>query len=299
MEQLRICTAYCMLDENMSLAISLMQFSFLPGFIETENGEPKKAHWLGSKPPATSQQGTRQAGPKGGPSRPSDTHAYRDLASITLGEVKDAYHFFEAQLIPSPFPEWIGTNTFCMFDLKQRRDEYRPAAIFGRVRTCHPSDGYVNNVQVMELLFPRKEGGPDIVLLRNEDIDASKPVQSYGLRVRLLASPDEVADFSSAEDLFLEQGLIPEYSTDYIDLLSLREQDRDAYPWFYVIGSRWFASIPESVKPEIRESLKSLVRWNKHVYNFTEHFLTTPEKPADAVKIIAFIFERICQQAIK
>jgi hypothetical protein len=173
---------------------------------------------------------------------------------------------------------------------------------------------------VIELLFPRRDGAPDSVLLRTEDINASRPVQSYGLRVRFLASPEELEEFRPAEHLFLEQGLIPEFSADYIDLLHLREQDRDAHPWFYVVGSRWFASIPESVKPEVRESLKDLVTWDKQVfnyhprslepeirnlnwelkfsYNFTEHFLTSPETPADTIKILFASFEKMLQQPI-
>lgn len=299
----------------MFLATSLQRQSLLPAFLETQNGESKKAHWVGNKPPSVKQQGPGPGGPPGRlPKR-----SYRDLTSITLGEVQAAYKLFESQLISSPYPGWVGSNLFCVFDLKQSQEEYRPAAIFGRVRTCHPSDGYIHNIQMLELLFPRKEGAPDVVLVHREDIDTEKPVQSYGLRVRLLAAPDEVDDFSAAENLFFEHGLILEHSTDYIDLLHLREQDQDLYPWFYIIGSRWFASIPESVKPEIRESLKNLVRWHKHVfnyhprslepeirtlnwelefsYNFTEHFLTTPEKPADAVKIITSTFESMFEQS--
>ncbi len=243
------------------------------------------------------------------PTPPSEPGGYRDLASIPLSEVQEAYGFLENQLLPSPLPAWIGTNMFCVFDLRQKADEYRPPAIFGRVRTCHPSDGYLHNIQVLELLFPHRDRTPDILLLRNEDIDPSRPVRSYGLRVRFLASPEELEDFKPHERQFLEQGLIPEFSTEFIDLLHLREPDRGTYPWFYVVGSRWFASIPESVKPEIRESLKKLVGWNTQVfnyhprsldpairtlnwelefsYNFTEHFLIAPETPMDAIRILA------------
>jgi len=307
-------------NEDMYFATALTRLSSLLHFIETDNGEPKKAHWVGNKPSSRYQQERNERAQEGPPQRPPETPGYRDLASITLGEVQAAYDFFENQLLPSPFPAWVATNMFSLFELIQIQDQYRPAAIFGRVRTSYPTDGYIDNIRVIELLFPRRDGAPDTVLLHNEDIDASRPVQSYGLRVRFLASPEELDDFKPSERLFLEQGLIPEFSADYIDLLHLREQDRDAYPWFYVVGSRWFASIPESVKPEISESLKSLVSWNKQIfnyhprrlepeirtlnwelefsYNFTDHFLASPETPADTVKILAASFEKLLQLPI-
>lgn len=308
------CSFLLYLNKDMSFAVALPRLSSLPRFIEANNGEPKKAHWVGNKPSPRPQQ---EAGQKGTLPRPPETRGYRDLSSITLGEVQVVYNFFENQLLPSPFPAWVATNMFSLFEIIPRQDEYRPAAIFGRVRTSYPSDGYIDNIRVIELLFPRKDEAPDIVLLHNEDIEPSKPVQSYGLRVRILASPEELEEFKPSEYLFLEQGLIPEFSADYIDLLHLREHDRNTYPWFYVIGSRWFASIPESVKPEIRDSLKSLVTWNKQVfnyhprslepeirtlnwelefsYNFTYHFLTSPETPVDTVNILAASFEKLLQ----
>lgn len=304
----------------MSFAAVLRRLPSLPSFLETDNGEQKKAHWVGNKSPSGYQQESNAGKQKGAPSGPPETRGYRDLASITLGEVQEAYNFFQDQLLPSPFPTWIGANLFCVFDLEQRPDAYRPPAIFGRVKACHPSDGYLHNIQVMELHFPRAQAAPDLILLHRGDIDANQPVQSYGLRVRFLASPEELEDFKPSERLFLEQGLIPEFSADYMDLLHLREQDRDAYPWFYVVGSRWFASIPESVKPEIRATLKDLVAWNKQVFNyhprslepdirtlnwelefsydFTEHFLISPETPADTVKILVAKVNRMFEQSI-
>ncbi|MEW6402713.1 MAG: hypothetical protein AB1649_13005 [Chloroflexota bacterium] len=305
---------------NISFPLSLRQFSLLPHFLERDNGESKKAHWVGNKPPAQPEQERNQRGQPVPPGKSAEPRAYRDLASITLGEVQAAYDFFEKQLLPSPFPGWVGTNMFSMFSLKQRSAAFRPPAIFGRVRTCHPSDGYLPNVQVTELLFPHKDASPDLILLYNEDINPSQPVQSYGLRVMFLASPEELEEFKPSENLFLAQGLIPQFSANYIELLHLREQDQETYPWFYVVGSRWLTSIPESVKPEVRETLKSLVAWHKQVfnyhprsltpeirtlnwelefsYNFTEHFLTTPETPADTVKILATAVNRILHKPI-
>jgi len=283
-----------------------------------DTGEPKKAHWVGSRQTSGDQQAGRAGGQQGSPPQPPGPHGYRELASITLGEVQAVLDLFENQLVPSPYPAWITANMFSIFGIQPIEGQYRPAALFGRVRTAYPGDGYIDNIQVIELLLPRPQAAPDVVLLHGAEIDARRPVQSYGMRVRFLTSPEELEEFKPAERLFLEQGLIPEFSADFLDLLHLREQDRAALPWFYVAGSRWFASIPESVKPEVRESLKKLLAWKKNLFNyhprnlqpeirtlnwelelsyaFTEHFLIAPETPVDAVRILASSFEKLLQQ---
>src|SRR6185503_18086090 len=145
-----------------------------------------------------------------------------------------------------------------------------PPAIFGRVKTCYPSDGYIQNIQEMEIHFPQKDGAPDVVLLHADEIihDPHKPVQSYCVRVKFLAAPEDMADFDGYENLFLEQGFLPEFESGYIDLLELSEQNHSTLPWFYIISSRWFASIPESLQPEIRSALQNLIRWNKLIFNY-------------------------------
>jgi hypothetical protein len=209
-----------------------------------------------------------------------------------------------------------------MLELVRRRDG-RPPVVFGRVKTCYPSDGYIHNIQDMELYFPNKNGKPETVALRAEDIllDPAKPVQSYCVRVKFLASPDDMADFHQNEDLFLEKGFIPEFTTGYLDLLDMNEHNHAAYPSLYVIGSRWLASIPDSLQPEIRERLKSLIQWNKLIFNyhperlpaeirslnrelgykagFTDIFLIEPEDPQQTVKILQSTFEKLFQQPIK
>jgi hypothetical protein len=119
----------------------------------------------------------------------------------------------------------------------------------------------------------------------------------------------------------LEKGFIPEFTPGYIDLLDMQEQDHAGYPWLYVIGSRWLATIPESVRPEIRERLKSLIQWNKLIFNyhperlsgeirslnrelgykagFTDIFLIEPEDPQQTAKIIQSTFEKLFQQPMK
>ena len=307
----------------MSLETILKRSLFSLAFIQTGNDEPRKPHWVGDKPSTPTQQGQTPGGKRGeGPKPGPDTRGYRDLASLTLGEVNHAYHFFKSQLLPSPYESWLATNSFCTLELVRKRDG-RPPVVFGRVKTCYPSDGYIHNIQDMELYFPNKDRKPDTVLLRAEDIllDRAKPVQSYCLRVKFFASPEDMVDFDQFENLFLDKGFIPEFTTGYIDLLDMTEHDHAAYPWLYVIGSRWLASIPESVQPEIREKLKSLIQWNRLIFNyhperlpteirslnrelgykvgFTDIFLIEPETPQQTIKIVQSTFEKIFQQPIK
>jgi hypothetical protein len=309
----------------MSLETILKRSLFSPPFIQTGNDKPRKPHWIGDKDKQSTpaQQGQTPGGKRDeGPKPRPDLRGYRDLASLTLGEVQDAYNFFKSQLLPSPFESWVATNYFCMLELVRRRDG-RPPVVFGRVKTCYPSDGFIHNIQDMELYFPNKDRKPNIVLLRAEDIllDPAKPVQSYCVRVKFFASPEDIADFDQFENLFLDKGFIPEFTPGYIDLLDMNEHDHAAYPWLYVIGSRWLASIPESVQPEIREKLKSLIQWNKLIFNyhperlpteirslnrelgykagFTDIFLIEPEDPQQTVKIVQSTFEKIFRGPMK
>src|SRR5688572_29945505 len=307
----------------MTLEISLKRSYLSSLFIQTGNEKPRKPHWLGDRQPVPAQQGQTPGGKQGERPKPGrDPRGYRDLASLTLGEVQDAYHFFESQLTQSPYESWVATSYFCMLELVRRRDG-RPPVVFGRVKTCYPSDGYIHNIQDMELYFPNKDRKPDTVLLRAEDVllNPAKPVQSYGVRVKFFASPEDIADFNQYENLFFEKGFIPEFTPGYIDLLDMNEHDHAAYPWLYVVGSRWLASIPISFQPEIREKLRSLMQWNKLIFNyhperlpreirslnrelgykpgFTDIFLIEPEDPQQTVKIIQSTFEKLFQQRIK
>jgi len=315
----------------MTLEIALKHPLFLPHFAQKGDDKPppsgmkRKMHWVGDKEPVQHQKDQHQGGkkkdkePKKREAR--DARGYRGLSSIAIGEVSDAQKYFLDQLQPSPSPSWIATNQFCMMDLVRKRG--RPSAIFGRVKTCYPSDGYIQNIQEMEICFPHKEGAPDVVLLHGDDIikDAQKPVQSYCVRVKFLVSQEDIADFIGHENLFLEQGFISEFSTGYIDLLDMNEQNHAALPRFYVIGSRWFASIPDSVRVEVREGLGKLIRWNKLIFNyhpenlaneikslnrelgfkhgFTETVLIEPETPRQTAHIVASTFEKIFAQPIK
>ena len=305
----------------MALETIVKSSLFLPRFTHTGNEEPRKVHWVGNKEPA--RQSQDQGGKKNDDSpKKKNSRGYRDLSTITLGEVSDAHKFLASQLTPSPYPGWIAPNYFCMIHLAQNHDD-RPPAIFGRVKACYPSDGVLQNIQEMELLIAGKESKPDVVLLRAEDVlfSQNKPVQSDCIRVKFLASPEDAADFKGHESRFLQQGFVLEFNMGYIDLFDISEHTHAVLPWLFVIGSRWFASIPESVQPEIREKLTKLIHWNKLIFNyhpdrvnreirtlnrelglkagFSDIFLYEPETLQQTAKIITESFDRIFQQGVR
>ena len=307
----------------MSLEVSLRRFSLLPWFAQTGNGETRKPHWVGDKRGNPSQPDQNQNNHRDdNPPRRQAARGYRDLADIRLGEVQDAHRYFVNQLLPSPYQSWVARDQFCMLNLVRKNDG-RPPALFGRVKACYPSDGYIHNIQDMELYFPNRERKPDTVLLRNEDILLSPghEAQAYCIRLRCLASPEEAAEFEAAVPLFMERGFLPEFESGYLDLLDLQDLHKEDYPWLYLIGSRWFASIPDSVQGEVRAALKNLVSWDKVLFNyhperfsgqvrslnrelgykpgFTERFLIEPEDPDQTLHIVATTFEKIFQQPIK
>ena len=317
----------------MTFEIALKRSLLLPYFAQkgddkTPPSGMKRIHWVGDQAPEQRQQDQNQGGERKD-QRPDrrhdqnnrDARSYRELSSIMLGEVSDAYKFFADQLLPSPYPAWLATSHFCMMDLRSRRDH--PPAMFGRVKTCYPSDGYIQNIQQMEIYFPQKDRAPDVVLLHPADViyDPHKPVQTYCMRLKILASEEDMEDFNGHENLFLEQGFLAEFDQGYIDLLESHEQNHTELPWFYVIGSRWFASIPDSVQVEVREQLRKLIHWNKQIFNyhperlsyeirslnrelgykhgFTEFSFIEPENPSQTAQIVASTFEKMFHQPIR
>lgn len=314
----------------MTFEIALKRSLLLPHFAQkgddkTPPSGMKRIHWVGdqesSRPGQDRNQGGNRKEKKSDKTEvrtPQDARGYRELSSIMLGEVSDAHKYFASQLLPSPYPAWLATNHFCMMDLRSRRG--CPPAMFGRVKTCYPSDGYIQNIQQMEIYFPQKDRAPDVVLLHSDDIlhDPHKPVQSFCMRVKFLASPEDMDNFSGYENLFIERGFLAEFEPGYIDLLDVHEQSHSALPWFYVIGSRWFASIPESVRVEVREQLGRLIHGNQLIFNyhperlphevrslnrefgfkhgFTDFAFVEPESPQQTAQIVASTFENMFQQ---
>jgi len=305
----------------MTLETVLRPFSVFAHLVQMGNDDPppsgmkRKLHWVGNKEAEAASTGGK---PGGQNPQQKDTRGYRELASITLGEVNDAHRYFASQLVPSPFPAWISPNTFCMIHLARRRGATRPPAVFGRIKTCYPSDGYIQNVQELEMSLPRKDREPDILHLQMDDAAPNKPVQSYCVKVPVLAALEDTADFAAQEKSFTTQGYFPEFTTNYIDLLDVNEHNHASQPWIYVICSRWFASIPISIQPEIREKLTKLIHWNKLIFNYhpenlpreirtlnrelgmkagyTERFLIEPETPAQTLQIVEKTFDKIFDQ---
>ncbi len=310
----------------MTLETAFRRFSLLPRFIhrnaslvQTGNGEPRKAHWLGNKQPTSTPPDQQQGGQENRPPQRPDRRGYRDLASLTLGEVEDAYLQFKAQLVPSPVEGWMAKNYFCQLPLKRRGDE-RPPLVFGRVKTIYPSDGYVQNIEEMEMYFPKMGAEPDVLHIRNYDLAPQKPIQSYCVGVKFYVSEEELGDFSQSENIFLEKGFAPLYETGYLDLLDVNEQNHATLPWLHVIGSGWFASAPDTVQPEIREQLRKLVHWGNVIFNyhprryalrylslndelefnygFSEHYLIAPQNTDQAFRKVEERFGEIFMQGM-
>ena len=186
--------------------------------------------------------------------------------------------------------------------------------IFGRVKSCYPSDGQIDNIEEIQLTFPRTDDKPDAIHVTKSDISiySNKPVESYYMRVQFLASAEDVADFAEADPMFMMNGFIPEFDSSFYDILEMTEMNQLAYPQLYVIGSRWFASVPESLQEEVRAKLEKMIQWKKQVFNyhpnwlpneintlnrtlgfkhgFTETVLTEPENPQETIYIIQKTF---------
>lgn len=302
---------------QMALEIALRRLVLLPGFIQTGNGEPRKAHWLGNRQSTTPQQDQKHGGQQARPPQRQDPRGYRDLASITLGEVEDAVHQFQTQLVPSPVEGWIGKNYFCQLPLK-RSVNGRPPLVFGRVKTIYPAEGQIHNMEEMEMYFPRQDGPPDLLHIQDHDISLQKPAQSFCVGVKCYLSEEEIADFRASENIFIEKGFAPLYETGSVELLDVNEQNYAMLPWLHVIGSGWFASVPDSLQPEIREQIRNLVRWGIMIFNyhpkryalqvlslndeldfqygFSEHYLVAPQNTEQTLRKLDESFSEIFMQ---
>ncbi len=297
----------------MTLEITLRRPLTLPRFLQMGGGEPPRAHWINK--PVTPNQEQGASNNNNAPKKKS-SRGYRDLSTIRLGEVNDAFQFFANQLAPSPYPSWIAPNYFCMIHLVEKHDH--PPVVFGRVKTCYPSDGQIQNIREMELLFPRKDGEPDTILLHASDI---RYVESYLVRVKCFATDEEAAEFAGSEGMFAQYGFLPEFERGYLELLEIEDHAPIIYPWIHLIGSRWFASIPDSVRDEIVRKLRPLVDENPLAFNYhpeyldgtartlnralgykakvTDHFIVEPETPQQSASLIAEAFNRIFNQGMR
>jgi len=256
----------------MTLEISLRRPFSLPRVFRADENKPEQDyHWVGQKRDAENGQ-TGSGDQNNEPKSNKDRKGYRPLSSISIGEVDGVYRRFEPQLLFA-HDNWIGKNYFCQIPLK-RKQNY-PSMVFGRVKTCYPSDGIIDNVEELELYFPRSVGAPDVIHIHKDDIsrNSQRQVQSYFVRVRVMMSAEEKAELVEAEPLLSLNGLYPEFASGYLDLLEMTEQNQSMYPWMYVIGSRWFASIPDSLHEEVKGKLKEMVGWGEHIFNYHPEWL--------------------------
>jgi hypothetical protein len=295
----------------MDLQFALRRFSLLPRFIQNGNEEPRKAHFLGKRE-ASEVEGKQDQGRKNDqvPKKPT-SGKYRSLESIAIGDVEQVIEYYKHQLVPSPAESWVAKNYFCQIPLK-RKGEERPLVVFGRVKTNFPGEGYVQNIEELEMYFPRFHTAPDVLHLLPDDIAMHKPVYSFCIGVKMYLSEEEQADFSRSENIFVERGFAPLYNTGYSELLDIHEQNHHSLPMLYVVGSEWFASIPDSLQPDIRAQLRNLTLWNKALFNyhpkrhtlqyrslndeldfnfgFTEHYLMMPQDTNQAMMKVAETF---------
>jgi len=296
----------------MSLEISLRPtFSFLR-VLRAQSDEPQQDyHWVGHKRDVKQGDSGKDDQNKSQQNKRTE-QGYRPLSSITLGEVEDAINLFEHQLVQT-HENWISKNHFCKIPLKRKRDG-RPPMIFGRVKTCYPSDGQIENIEDIELAFPHVDSKPDALLIHKEDISiySHKPIESYSVRVQFMASAEDVVDFAESDPIFMMNGFVPEFDSGYYDILEMTEMNQFVYPWLYVIGSRWFDSVPASLQVEVRAKLEKMIQWNKQIFNyhpnwlpneistlnrilgykygFSDTVLIEPENPQETVHIIEKTF---------
>lgn len=304
----------------MTLAITLRPPFSLPRPLRAHADEPERDyHWLGktSEPPRENRPPAGQGGQK---PRKKSKSKYSSLADIRLGEVEQAIGLFERQLVPA-HENWIAKNHLCTIPLKRIRDG-RPPLIFGFVTTCFPSDGHLENVEDLELLFPRSDAPPDLIRLNRDEISlySDRSAQSHYLRVQFKALEEDAAEFEGTDSLFHANGFHLDFDQEYYDLLEMNDQNRSTYPLLYVIGSRWLASIPDSRYFEITNRLKEMLRWGKAIVNYhpdwlpkevhsvnralglkyklSKYYLTEPETPEDSAKALKIEFGEMFNQGL-
>lgn len=252
----------------MALDLSLRRWLWLPRFIQTEDDGSRKAHYVGNRDKSPLNGKQDQGGKNEKPPQQSKTEKYHSLENIKIGEVRQVIDSFRPQLVPSPMPEWVAKNYFCELPLDHRQGR-RPSAVFGRVLTCFPSDGNIQNIEEMELQFPQQEAPPYLLQLLPEDLALHKPIYSYCVGVKMYLSEAEQRDFSPSENIFIEKGFAPLYQSGYGDLLiEVDEHNKANLFWLYVFGSEWFATIPDSMQLEVKHKLHDLVRWKRTVLNY-------------------------------
>lgn len=304
----------------MTFEIALRPPFSLPRFLRTHADEPEqKYHWVG-KASETPRENRTPAGKGGQKPRKKSKSKYNSPADITLGEVEQAIELFERQLVPA-HENWIAKNHLCTIPLKRIQDG-RPPLIFGYVTACFPSDGHLENVEDLELLFPRRDAPPDLLRLHRDDISlySGETAQSYYLRVQFKGTAEDEAEFAGSEEMFHANGFHLDLDPGYCDLLEMNEQNQSDYPRLYVIGSRWLASLPDSRYFEVTNRLKEMLGWGRRIVNYhpdwlpkevhtlnralglkyklSKNFLTEPESPQETAQTLKIEFGEMFNQGL-
>lgn len=255
----------------MTLELTFRPPFTLPRILRARGDEPRQeVHWVGQDRGAVKKE---ESGPAHPPKPGKDGRGYRSLGSFKLGEVEEAISLFEHQIVPV-HENWIGKDHFCTIPLRRIRDG-RPPLMFGFVQTCYPSDGFLENVEDIEIQFPRRKGPPDLVHIPADDISrySMRVVESHALRVQFRVSAEDEADLAGAVSGFAANGFHSEFERGYYDLLELSGPNQGRSPLYHVIGSRWLASVPESRHGEVMNRLKEMLGWGKVIVNYHPDWL--------------------------
>ena len=301
----------------MIFEIALRQPLLSPASIPQGNEKPRpadKAHLLGRDKIQDISGGMNQGGRNDEPNQGKfDARGARRLETITPGEIKRAVDLYKNQLVSISNATNIAINHFTMLDLEQR--DNMPAVIFGRATVCLPSDGHIQNIREMELAFPQPGKKPESVILHPRDFPPHGNIQSYSFGIKSYLADDEYDELVRFEHLFLDAGFTIQPSNDLEELIHAHELVEVPLPWFHLIGSRWFADIPDSLKDTIRSGLwklsaretlilnyhpahvlhtvKKLNDELEYQYRLTRFYLPNPQSPQQVLHIIRTIFDKV------
>ncbi len=242
-----------------------------------------------------------------------DARGCRKLWMIAPGEVQDAFTLYEKQLILTDDGAVIKKNSF--YTLPMLKYSGAPSFLFGRVTVSMPTDGYLQDVQEVELAFPQAGGKPERVVVEPHNVDTQNQIQSYRIRMKFYGTEDDRADFSRHERKFAEVGFAFDFSDNFTELLELDPLERESLPWFHVIGSRWFSAVPHSWQEDVRKKLNWLCAQetlilNYHpshapadvnnlndeldyTYRLSDFYLSDLKKPEQIIYMVKTIFNKI------
>lgn len=304
----------------MTIEITLRPSFTFPRVLQARKKEPSRAHWVGQGPATKQDNAVNQEPPKNDFQDGENEQGNNSLSVISLSDVDNVLKTFKHQLKPAG-DNWIAINHFCTLPLTDKGDG-RPPMIFGRVKTAFPSDGHLENVEQLALQFPYPGRKPQSLRIHRDDISRYSTVhaQDFHIRVQVKAFEDVSVEFDGLERVFSNLGFSPDFNSEFYDLLDMNDQNQSEYPWLYVIDSRWFSSISESLFYEITGKLKEMLNWGKTIINYhprwlaqdipslndvlelkyrlTKHYLTQPGTSKETADVISILFDERFDQGL-